>query len=97
VSERDRSSVRQDPLDERRERGAGEADDGVLLSESAAIASSDAPGGQATSASGGYGTASDRQSSGGTGDGSEDTSLAGSEDQTDWLRDAPGTADEGDR
>jgi len=79
-----------DPLDERRERGAGEADDGALLSESTAIASGPAPGGQASSASGGYGTASDRQSSGGTGESTEDTSLAGAEDQTDWLRDAPG-------
>jgi hypothetical protein len=79
-----------DPLDEQRQRGAGEADDGALLSESSAIASGTAPGGQASSASGGYGTASDRQSSGGTGEGTEDTSLAGAEDQTDWLRDAPG-------
>ena len=79
-----------DPLDERRRRGPGEADDGALLAESSAIASGSAPGGPASSASGGYGTASDRQSSGGTGEGTEDTSLTGAEDQTDWLRDAPG-------
>jgi hypothetical protein len=79
-----------DPLDERRHQGTGEADDGVLLSQSSAVASGTSPGGQASSASGGYGTASDRQSSGGTGEGTEDTSLAGAEDQTDWLRDAPG-------
>lgn len=86
----DERDVTGDPLDERRERGAGEADDGVLLSQSSAVASGSAPGGQASSASGGYGTASDRQSSGGTGEGTEDTSLAGAENQTDWLRDAPG-------
>ena len=79
-----------DPLDERREPAPGEADDGALLAESSAVASDAGPGGQASSASGGYGTASDRQSSGGTGEGTEDTSLAGAEDQTDWLRDAPG-------
>ena len=45
------------------------------------------PGGLSTSAGGGYGTASDRQSSGGSGEG---VRAAGEEPATDWLRDAPG-------
>jgi hypothetical protein len=46
--------------------------------------------GQGTGASGGYGTASGRASSGGSGEGTENTSNAGDDDQTDWLREAPG-------
>lgn len=60
------------------------------LSTSAAVAPSGSPGGQASSASGGYGTGSDRQSSAGTGDGTEDTSTSGEENETDWLRGAAG-------
>jgi len=55
-----------------------------------AIAPSSAPGGQASSTAGGYGSGSGVQSSGGTGEGTDDTSTAGEEAQTDWLRDAPG-------
>ena len=44
------------------------------------------PGGQATSAGGGYGVGSER-GSGGSGEG---TRPAGDEPETDWLRDAPG-------
>ena len=54
----------------------------------------DAPGiaraGQATGASGGYGTASGLGSSTGSGEGTDETSNAGDDDQTNWLRDAPG-------
>ena len=44
------------------------------------------PGGQATSAGGGYGVGSER-GSGGSGEG---TRPAGDDPETDWLRDAPG-------
>ena len=44
------------------------------------------PGGQGTSAGGGYGVGSER-GSGGTG---EATRAAGDDPETDWLRDAPG-------
>ena len=44
------------------------------------------PGGQATSAGGGYGVGSDR-GSGGSGEG---TRPAGDDPETDWLREAPG-------
>jgi hypothetical protein len=46
------------------------------------------PGGQATSAGGGYGVGSER-GSGGSGEG---TRPAGDDPETDWLRDAPGGA-----
>ena len=59
------------------------------------VASSSRLGGQASSASGGYGTGSDVHSSAGTGEGDEATSTAGDDVQTDWLRDAPGSR--GDR
>jgi hypothetical protein len=45
-------------------------------------------------ATGGYGTVSGRPSSGGSGEGSENASNAGDDDQTDWLREAPGRADD---
>ena len=45
------------------------------------------PGGLGTTAGGGYGSDSTRQSSGGTGEGQE---AAGDDAQTDWLRDAEG-------
>ena len=82
-----------DPVGRKRVRGAGEADDGVLLSESSAIASSAAPGGHASSAGGGYGSGSEAQSSGGSGSGEDDTSRPGEDAPTDWLRDAPGGSD----
>jgi hypothetical protein len=41
------------------------------------------PGGMATSAGGGHGTGSDKQSSGGTGDAEH---AAGEDPETDWLR-----------
>ena len=41
------------------------------------------PGGMATSAGGGHGTGSDKQSSGGTGDGEH---PAGDDPETEWLR-----------
>ena len=44
-------------------------------------------GGLGTSAGGGHGTGSDKQSSGGTGEG---RSGAGEDPETDWLRQAPG-------
>jgi hypothetical protein len=44
-------------------------------------------GGLGTSAGGGHGTGSDKQSSGGTGEG--DTN-AGDDAETEWLREAPG-------
>ena len=50
--------------------------------------------GQSTGASGGYGTASGFGSSGGSGEGTDETSTPGDDDQTDWLRDAPGGGDE---
>lgn len=84
-----------EPVDRDRNRGAGEADDAALLSESAAVAPSEGRGGRGGSAAGGYGSASDVQSSGGTGEGTDDTSRPGDDAQTDWLRDAPGAA--GDR
>lgn len=62
-----------------------------LASERDPIASSAPPGGQASSASGGYGTGSATHSSAGTGEGDEDTSAAGEDAQTDWLRDARGS------
>jgi hypothetical protein len=82
-----------DPLDRRRHASPGEADDAELLSESPAVAPTDALGGQLGSASGGYGSGSDANSSGGTGDGTDDASSAGDDAQTDWLRDAPGGGD----
>jgi hypothetical protein len=51
--------------------------------------------GQATGASGGYGTASGLGSSSGSGEATDETSNAGDDDQTNWLRDAPGAG--GDR
>ncbi len=79
--------------DVRREHPApGEAGDGEQLSESASVAPSRPRGGQGSSASGGYGTGSDVQSSGGTGDATEDSSSTGEDDQTDWVREAPGGA-----
>ncbi len=48
------------------------------------------PGGMGTSAGGGHGTGSDRQSSGGSGEGQ---APAGEDDQTDWLRSAEGDGD----
>ena len=71
-------------------RAPGEVGDGEHLSESGTVAPSAPLGGQAGSASGGYGTGSAKQSSGGTGDGTADTSTPGEDAQTDWLRDAPG-------
>ena len=47
------------------------------------------PSGMGTSAGGGYGVGSDRQSSGGTGEGQ---APAGDDAQTDWLRSAKGGA-----
>ena len=49
------------------------------------------PGGSATGASGGYGVGSDR-SSGGLGEptAENDERATTAEDETDWLRDAPG-------
>jgi hypothetical protein len=47
------------------------------------------PAGDATGASGGYGSGSARRSSGGTGDGEATT---GDDPETEWLRDAPGGA-----
>jgi hypothetical protein len=44
----------------------------------------------APAASGGYGTPSDRASPGDSGEGTDETSNAGDDLQTDWLRDAPG-------
>jgi len=64
----------------------GEAADGEELSESAAVAPSHAPGGQGTSASGGYGTRSAVQSSGGSGSADDDTGSPGDDVPTDWLR-----------
>ena len=81
-----------DPI-ERRDPGAGEVGDGEVLSESPAVASDDPLGGQLGSASGGYGSGSDANSSGGTGDVTEDASSSGDDAQTDWLRDAPGGGD----
>lgn len=46
--------------------------------------------GMGTSASGGHGTGSDRQSSGGSGEGE---APAGEDEQTDWLRGAEGQGD----
>lgn len=46
--------------------------------------------GEATTASGGYGTPSSGGSSGGSGEATDDTSSPGTDDQSDWLRDAPG-------
>ncbi|HET8786806.1 MAG TPA: hypothetical protein VFM38_14295 [Candidatus Limnocylindrales bacterium] len=43
----------------------------------------DPPGGIGTSAGGGHGTGSDKQSSGGSGDGEH---AAGDDPETDWLR-----------
>jgi hypothetical protein len=51
-----------------------------------AASSGVAPGGQATSAGGGYGVGSER-GSGGTGEG---TQPAGDDSETEWLRDASG-------
>jgi hypothetical protein len=70
-------------------RAPGEAADGEELSESAAVAPSNAPGGQGTSASGGYGTRSAVQSSGGSGSSEDDTSAPGEDVPTDWLRSEP--------
>jgi hypothetical protein len=89
----DPRDVTTDPVDRRRVRGVGEADDAELLSESAAVAPSASPGGQATSAGGGYGSGSEAQSSGGSGSGEDDTSRPGEDSPTEWLRGAPGTAD----
>jgi hypothetical protein len=50
------------------------------------------PGGMGTSAGGGHGTGSDRQSSGGSGEGE---AVAGDEPQTDWLRGAEGQPESG--
>lgn len=81
--------------DERqREVGAGEVDDAERLSESSTVAPSAPVGGQAGSASGGYGTGSASGTSGGTGSGDDETSAAGDDPQTDWLRDAPGAGGE---
>ena len=73
-------------LERRSTPGPGEAADAEELSESAAVAPSHAPGGQGTSASGGYGTRSARQSSGGSGSAEDDTSSPGEDVPTDWLR-----------
>ncbi len=70
--------------------GAGEIDDAERLSESATVAPSAPLGGQAGSASGGYGSGSADGTSGGTGAGDDATSTPGDDPQTDWLRDAPG-------
>ena len=72
----------------------GEVGDGERLSESGTIAPSEPTGGQGGSASGGYGTGSETQSSGGTGDASDDSSTPGDDDQTGWVREAPGGARE---
>jgi hypothetical protein len=75
---------------ERRQGAApGEAGDGERLSEADSVAPSAPLGGQAGSASGGWGTGSETASSGGTGEGDEEASP-GVDAQTDWLRDAPG-------
>lgn len=66
--------------------GAVSNDDEVLRDEMSPPA--------APSASGGYGTASGGASSGGTGEGTENTSNAGHDDQSDWLREAPDGSDE---
>jgi hypothetical protein len=47
----------------------------------------DPPGGMGTSAGGGHGVGSDRQSSGGSGDGE---TTAGDDPETEWLRRAAG-------
>ena len=55
------------------------------------------PAGQATGASGGYGVGSDR-SSGGSGEPADATNpdeATTAEEQTDWLREAPGGPTEG--
>jgi hypothetical protein len=76
--------------------GQGDAADAEALSESSAVAPSQAPGGQGTSASGGYGTRSAVQSSGGSGSGDDDTSTPGDDAPTDWLR-SESTDDAGGR
>jgi hypothetical protein len=77
-------------VERRRNVGPGEVDDAERLSESSSVAPSAPLGGQAGSASGGYGTGSADGTSGGTGAGDDDTSAPGVDPQTDWLRDAPG-------
>lgn len=65
--------------------GGGAASQGL---ESETRSDPDVPAGDATGASGGFGTGSER-SSGGTGDGQD---TAGEDPQTDWLREAPGAS-----
>lgn len=72
---------------ERHDRSADE-EARELAAAGGPIASTKAPGGQLGSASGGYGSRSDVQSSSGTGEGTDEAS--GGDEQTEWLRDAPG-------
>jgi hypothetical protein len=80
----------------------GSPDDSAPTQDDAALADEMSPpaapgvtrSGQATGASGGYGTASGLASSGGSGEATEETSDAGDDNQTEWLRDAPGGGDE---
>jgi len=62
---------------------AGQADPG----ERGTRSDPHVPAGDATGAGGGYGTGSADRSSGGTGEGQTE---AGSDPQTEWLREAPG-------
>ena len=64
--------------------GGPDATDGMAVR--AADREGEPPAGSGTGAGGGYGVGSER-GSGGTGDGTE---PAGADDQTEWLRDAPG-------
>ncbi len=66
----------------------GDPDNAERVAEGPA-ANVEPPGGMGTSAGGGHGVGSDRQSSGGSGEG---TSTAGDDPETDWLRQAAGGA-----
>lgn len=69
----------------------GDPDNAERLAEGPA-GNVEPPGGMGTSAGGGHGTGSDRQSSGGSGEGQ---AAAGDDPQTDWLRGAEGQPESG--
>lgn len=65
-------------------------DEAEELARRPSVAPATGPAGPADSAGGGYGSASGDASSGGTAEGAPGETPAGTDPQTDWLRQAPG-------
>src|SRR4051812_26285304 len=73
---------------------SGDTDSEALEDELDTPAGTAPVGRRATSSGGGYGSASGRGSAG-SGEATPESSDAGEDDQTDWLRDAPGGSPDG--